>query len=91
MRIGLPFLWDFLLIPLNEEKSQEFLKNNMVCPLIETIRAMEKRVDYLNSKYNELERLYHTKVSSLQKNSLFHQNDDDQQLWQDLINKNKVI
>ena len=62
----------------------------MFCPLIETVKTMEKRVDYLNSKYNELERLYHSKVGSIQKNSLSSQNDDDQLLWQDLLTKNKV-
>lgn len=90
LRIGLPFLWNFKLTPLNEEKSLEFLKNNMICPLVETVRTMEKRVDYLNSKYNELERLYHSKVGSIQKNSLSTQNDDDQLLWQDLITKKMV-
>jgi len=80
-----PFKWEFFLNKINDNLFFDILVEDLVNPLLSTLKATEMRVNLLKRQFVELENEYKKKLNDKERSNYKSKVEDSEEAWKFLI------
>jgi len=80
-----PFRWQFFLNKVSDEFTSELLQEDLISPLLSTLKAMEMRVNLLKKHFLDLEAEHMKKLNDREKTLYKSKLEDSEDYWKYLV------